>query len=201
MVSFELLIPDAKAVEQSFEGQQCNLLNLIRVADLLKESAENPDIQPLLLVPDDIKTSELTRLAEKYGPGTKLISCLWFYFSVCFTFQLPLEPFVLVQSQRRVDKVQRIRELLEACVRSLDSEYGLDGSKLIEEFTERRLQVEEIRKRKKHNKEEKEKAMAEQKIAAESAENQEVEKQDDVPHLGKRERDPNEPLEDGEIAP
>lgn len=95
MVSFEVLIPNERDVERSFEGESCNQLNLIRVSDLANKITENIELAPILLVPDDINTSELKNLQEKYPEGTIFISALWFYFSVFFTYELPLEPFKL----------------------------------------------------------------------------------------------------------
>jgi hypothetical protein len=113
MVSFELLIPDESAIEQSFEGKKCAALNLIRVPNLIEATGANPDVIPILLIPDDISNKALEKLRQKYPPSTKLLSCFWFYFSIYFSLQLPTEPFVIHQSIRKTNRIERVREVLE----------------------------------------------------------------------------------------
>ena len=96
IVSFEILIPNKENIDGSFEDEQCNLFNLIRVNDLVAESEAGSGLVPILLVPDDIKDENLNKLKEKYPQNTMLVSALWFYFSIFFTYEMPLEPFDLV---------------------------------------------------------------------------------------------------------
>ena len=64
IVSFEILIPNKENIDGSFEDEQCNLFNLIRVNDLVAESEAGSGLVPILLVPDDIKDENLNKLKE-----------------------------------------------------------------------------------------------------------------------------------------
>ena len=78
------------------------------------------------------------------------------------------------------------------CVRQIDPEHGNGFDAILERYQERRAIIEERRQQK-----------AEAQAEAERVSKMETEVQkiidDEVPKLGKRDRDPNEPLEDGEI--
>ena len=50
---------------------------------------------PVVLVEDAAKPQKIKELQESYGSEVKLVSALWFYFSVYFLFELPIEPFVI----------------------------------------------------------------------------------------------------------
>lgn len=58
---------------------------MIRVGNLAESIEANPEMVPILLVPDDISENGLARLRSKYPEKTLLVSCFWFYFSVHYS--------------------------------------------------------------------------------------------------------------------
>lgn len=90
---------------------------MIRVADLNNETING--LEPILLVPDEISDKHLKKLKSNYKEGTQFISALWFYFSVFYNYELPIQPFVITTSQeqeRSAERSSRIMGLLLDCL-------------------------------------------------------------------------------------
>jgi len=92
MISFEYIIPGDK-IKNTFEDYICDKMNLIRVDSLEEQKERAGSLQMVLIVPDDLPEKKVKKLTEKYGSEVILVSALWFYFSVLYMFELPLEPF------------------------------------------------------------------------------------------------------------
>ena len=77
----------------------------MRVGDLKNETIEG--LEPILLVPDDISNKHLNKLKSNYKEGTRYISALWFYFSVFYSYELPLQPFEITTSEEEEKSMER----------------------------------------------------------------------------------------------
>jgi hypothetical protein len=49
---------------------------------------------PVVLVKDDCGPDYISKLKVKFPEDAVYVSCFWFYFSVHFKKELPLEPFM-----------------------------------------------------------------------------------------------------------
>lgn len=73
----------------------CEKFSLIKTNNF-KSFIENgcTDIEGILLVHDKISEEEEARIRAKFPPGSvRFVGALWFYLSIYFNIQLPIECF------------------------------------------------------------------------------------------------------------
>ena len=81
-------------LSETFEGQKCSKFNLIHTNDFRVEYERNQETKGLILVHDRMSESQEAEILNKFPPGSvKLVGALWFYLSVYFNMELPVDIF------------------------------------------------------------------------------------------------------------
>ena len=81
-------------LSETFEGQKCSKFNLIMTNNFRAEFERNEETKGLILVHDRMSESHEAEILNKFPAGSvKLVGALWFYLSVYFNMELPIDIF------------------------------------------------------------------------------------------------------------
>ena len=94
MLSFEQIIGKDVDISNTFEGHTCDKFNLMMTNDFRSELEKDAEREGVILVHDKLSQEEEARLLAKFkGANVRLVGALWFYLSVYFNFELPMDCF------------------------------------------------------------------------------------------------------------